>query len=121
MKNIFDYPNEASTHYIDPDYIGNDTEGFQKRIKELKEGTYKTWNNRTVSTSVNDIMAGCSKYHDAFKETWGENTIYKFWENPMVEFTFRLIEGEGIKYANSASLSIVLDDYSPTWTIGKIR
>ncbi len=41
MKSIFTYPLNPNNYYIDPDYIGDDTVGFQKRVKDLKDGNYK--------------------------------------------------------------------------------
>ena len=91
MKDIFKYPNNSSTQYIDPNFIGNDTEGFQKRIKDLIDGTYKTHLNSTAKGSVANTMNFIGRFHNAteLEEDSGNNTIYKFWEQPLVEFTMQ--------------------------------
>jgi len=91
MKSIFTYPSNASTLYIDPSYLGDDTEGFQKRIKDLQDGTYKTHLNPTARHDVDRIIKGIGLYNNntTFEETSGNNTIYKFWENSMVDFRLR--------------------------------
>ena len=84
MKAIFTYPSNSGTSFIDPNYIGDDTVGFQKRIKELVDGTYKTWAAPIPSDTVSNIMSELSKYNEAtWFETSGNNSIYNFWENPL--------------------------------------
>ena len=93
MKSIFTYPNNSSDHFIDPNYVGSDTEGLQKRIKELKDGTYKSWTGTAPTQSVDNIMVALSMYNDhpSLEEDSGNNTIYKFWENPILESTSAVI------------------------------
>lgn len=95
MKDIFTYPNNSSTQYIDPNFIGNDTEGFQKRIKGLIDGTYKTHLNSTAKGSVANTMNFISRFHNAgeLEEDTGNSTIYKFWEQPLIEFNMQAKSG----------------------------
>jgi hypothetical protein len=95
MKDIFKYPNESSTQFIDPNFIGDDTEGFQKRIKDLIDGTYKTHLNSTAKGSVANTMNFIGRFHNAteLKEDSGNHTIYKFWEQPLIEFLMQSKSG----------------------------
>jgi hypothetical protein len=79
MKSIFTYPNNASDHFIDPNYVGDDTEGLQKRVKDMKDGNYKTLTNSGSIGTVDQLMEGLSKYNNnpALEEDSGNNTIYK--------------------------------------------
>ena len=74
MKGIFTYPNNASTHYINPDYVGDATSGFQRRIQELIDGDYANWYGIAPADDVDAVMTGMGKYNKAFQETSGENT-----------------------------------------------
>ena len=97
MKSIFTYPNNSGTNYIDPRYDGDDTVGYQKRIKELKDGTYKTHlNSTTITSTVSELMQAHAKYnnHSALEEISGNNTIYKFWEQPILQGSTELIESD---------------------------
>ena len=90
MKSIFTYPNNPGTFYIDPLYIGNDTSGWQERMLNLKTGLYEGWPGASPgSTPLSTIMTGTGKYNEAFEETSGNNTVYQFWLQPMVECTIR--------------------------------
>ena len=72
MDAIFTYPNNESTYYVDPDYVGDATTGFQKRIQELKDGTIFSWGTATQPTaSVAALMTGIAKYYRFYKETNG--------------------------------------------------
>jgi hypothetical protein len=87
MKSLFTYPNNSATHFIDPDYIGDDTIGFQKRVKDLQEGTYKTHLNPTSHGSVNGYMSAMARYNKIPELTDGtNNTFYKFWEQPLIDW-----------------------------------
>ena len=89
MKGIFTYPNNASTHYIDPDYVGDANSGFERRIQELIDGEYSGWLGAAPADDVDAVMTGMGKYNKAFQETSGENTRFQFWVQPMVEFRMR--------------------------------
>jgi len=70
MRDIFTYPNNAGTSYIDPLYVGDDTVGFQKRIKDLKDGNYKAWDGTAPTDTVSELMSNISK----FSELYYDNT-----------------------------------------------
>ena len=63
MKNIFTYPSNAASHYIDPLYVGDATNGFEKRITDLKDGTYKAWDGTAPVDTVDSLMEDISKFH----------------------------------------------------------
>ena len=89
MKAIFTYPNNAATDYIDPNYYGTDTTGFKGRIKDLQDGNYKSWNdpvNRpNLNVPLSTVIKTIATFNDvnALEDTGGNNTIYKFWEQPI--------------------------------------
>ena len=93
MKAIFTYPNNSGTSFIDPTYIGDDTVGFQKRIKDLVDGNYIAWTGTIPSDTVTNIMSELSKYNNAtwLEEITGNNSIYAFWNNPLYTGTVELI------------------------------
>ena len=95
MKTIFTWPSNSGTSFIDPDYVGDDTVGFQKRIKELVDGTYKPWDGTIPSDTVTNIMSELSKFNDApWFETQGNNSIFDFWYNPLYTGTVELISSD---------------------------
>ena len=97
MKAIFTYPNNSGTNFIDPNYLGDDTVGYQKRVKEMKDGTYLTHLNpytASYGTTLSTLIKRQSKYNNALEESWGQNTIYKFWELPIVDSELELIESD---------------------------
>ena len=96
MKRVFTFPDNEADHYIDPDLIGDDTVGFQKRIKELKDGTYMAWQGATPSGSVDNIMSDLSKFNNApwLENEGGNNTINAFWKTPFTATDMELIESD---------------------------
>lgn len=91
MKAIFTYPDNP--FYINPDYLGNDTVGFQKRIKELKDGTYHDWGTATVPTStVDGLMTDIGTWYESYQNTASPNiSRHAMWLNPLVTQTFETI------------------------------
>lgn len=91
MRAIFTYPNNP--FYIDPDYLGNDDVGFQKRIKDLKDGTYLSWGTATVPTqSVDDIMTRIGEYYHYYDTVGNQNiSRHDMWKYPLVELELELI------------------------------
>ena len=89
MKDLFTYPSNPSTHYIDPDYVGDANSGMQKRVNDLRTGSYRGWSELSPTNTTDELMEVMSKYHNNFLESWGENTIYKFWVKPLIEFRMR--------------------------------
>ena len=63
MKAIFTYPNNAATHYIDPNYVGDNTTGYKKRINDLLSGTTFPWNGALPSVDADTFMETTSKYY----------------------------------------------------------
>tara|TARA_R110000737_G_scaffold242936_1_gene254094 strand:- start:3210 stop:5666 length:2457 start_codon:yes stop_codon:yes gene_type:complete len=93
MRAIFTYPNNP--FYIDPNYLGDDTSGFQRRIKDLKDGTYHTWYDVDPPTaSVDDLMTAVGKYYN-FYDTIGQPNIsrYDMWALPLAELNMEQIPG----------------------------
>lgn len=62
MKNIFTYPLNSATHYIDPNYIGDDTAGFQRRVNDFIDGNISSWLGDSPIDDVNQLMENFSKY-----------------------------------------------------------
>ena len=93
MRSIFTYPNNP--FFIDPDYLGDDTAGFQRRIKDLKNGTYLPWGTATVPTqTVDELMTGIGKYYNYYDTTGTVNiTRHDMWDFPLVELNMEEIPG----------------------------
>ena len=68
MKAIFTYPNNAATSYIDPLYVGDASDGFQKRIQDLKDGNYLPWAGTAPVDTVSDLMSNISKFNDYYMD-----------------------------------------------------
>ena len=121
MKAIFTYPQNFNTDYIDPLYIGDDTVGFQKRIKELKDGDYLAWPGLSPTKTVQELMSTMSKYNNAFEEDTGNNSIYQFWQVPMIELIMRVKYSLTVDEANlvneSGILKLVIDVTDPATSI----
>jgi hypothetical protein len=93
MINILTYPNNPN--YIDPNYLGNSSTGFEGRITSLRNGSYKTLNSGTPTGSVDSIMETGSmfKYYLKNKSHSGNIAIYDFWYTPMIRGT---VNGSGV-------------------------
>ena len=103
MRNIFTYPNNP--FFIDPNYLGDDTAGFQRRIKDLKDGTYLPWGPTQQPTdSVDDLMTAIGKYYN-FYDTVGTTNItrHDMWEQSLVELVLEVIPGREISAYESVS------------------
>ena len=90
MKQIFTYPNNGGTNYIDPTYVGNATSGLTKRVDELLAGAYKDWSNldpvSDLGTTSSEAMQNLSKFitYEGANQTGVNITFYDFWNNPVV-------------------------------------
>jgi hypothetical protein len=92
MKQIFTYPNNLATNYIDPDYEGDATSGFYRRVDDLLDGDYRAWTGldpvSNLSATVPDIEQNISKFNNYYDNSdikSGQNlTMYDFWNNPLV-------------------------------------
>jgi hypothetical protein len=102
MKQIFTYPSNSGTDWIDPLYIGNSTSGLTRRVDELLAGSYKSWSNldpvSDLATTNSELMQNLSKFINYFEDNkLIENlTFYDFWYNPMVVGTKKLIDAENV-------------------------
>lgn len=98
MKNLFTYPSNPSTNYIDPDYIGDANSGMTRRIDDLLDGTYKSWTGldpiSDLSATTPDIESSISKFVNSFdSEKFASNlSMYDFWYQPLVHCTMKLID-----------------------------
>ena len=109
MRNIFTYPNNP--FFIDPNYLGDDTAGFQRRIKDLKDGTYLPWGPTQQPTdSVDDLMTAIGKYYN-FYDTVGTTNItrHDMWEQSLVELVLEVIPGREISSYETVSSYPTLD------------
>jgi hypothetical protein len=86
MKEIFTFPNNALTSYIDPRYVGDATVGFQKRIQDLKDGTYKTWDGTAPIATVDELMSNISAFATNYYDNIGDNniTIHDMYQYPLL-------------------------------------
>ena len=92
MNEIFTYPNNAGTSYIDPLYVGSAADGFQKRIQDLKDGNYKAWDGTAPADTVNELMSNISKFATNYYDNIGDNniTINDMYEYPLLTGTVTL-------------------------------
>ena len=94
MRQIFTYPNNLATDYIDPNYVGDAFTGMTRRIDQLIDGTYKTWLNPLVLTATtSEVMQNISKFGSFYENVsyGGHLSRYDFWNQPMVVATKRLV------------------------------
>lgn len=93
MRQIFTYPDNIGTDYIDPDYLGNATSGLTRRIDELLAGTYKAWLGldpvNDLGTTTSETMQNISKFKNYYNHFSHASHIsrYDFWEKPLVYAT----------------------------------
>ena len=89
MITILEYPDTSNPHYIDPSYIGNNSSGFQGRIKSLRDGNYQTLHSGTPPASVDSMMENISMFKYYLKNNSYSNniSIYDIWYLPMIRGT----------------------------------
>jgi len=89
MITILEYPDTTNPHYIDPLYIGDDSSGFQGRIKSLRDGNYQTLHSGTPPASVDGMMENISRFKYYLKNNSYSNniSIYDIWYLPMIRGT----------------------------------
>ncbi len=95
MRQIFTYPNNLATDYIDPNYVGDAFGGMTRRINHLLDGSYKTWLNPLVLTATtSEVMQNISKFGNFYENVSyaGHLSRYDFWNQPMVIATKKLID-----------------------------
>jgi hypothetical protein len=97
MKQIFTYPSNSGTDWIDPNYIGDSNSGLTRRADELLAGAYKSWTNldpvSNLGTTNTELMQNLSKFITYFddKKLIQNLTFYDFWQNPIVVLNKTLI------------------------------
>ena len=114
MRAIFTYPNNP--FYIDPDYLGDDTSGFQRRIKDLKDGTYHLWYDvQPPTASVDDLMTTLGKYYNYYDTVGVANiTRYDMWAYPLAELNMEQIPGrDPITWATVTSFPTLNSNNKP--------
>ena len=93
MKNLFTWPNNSGTYYVNPDHIGDGTFGMSQRIDDVVDGTYNfhksidpvsdlslTWQTATP------LFSAYINYFDHYKE--GDHlTVQDLYNNPLIELT----------------------------------
>lgn len=90
MKQIFTYPSNSGTDWIDPTYVGNATSGLTQRVDELLAGTYKGWSNldpvSDLGTTTSEAMQNLSKFinYEGANQSGVNITFYDFWTQPIV-------------------------------------
>lgn len=96
MKAIFTYPNNAATSYIDPLYVGDGSDGFQKRIQDLKDGNYLSWTGTAPVDTVSDLMSNISKFNDYYwdRGEFHHISIHDLYTYPLLIGTKELIEAD---------------------------
>ena len=109
MKAIFTYPNNAATSYIDPLYVGDASDGFQKRIQDLKDGNYLPWSGTAPVDTVSDLMSNISKFNDYYwdRGEFHHVSIHDMYLYPLLIGTKELIEADvasSLKDANGSVL-----------------
>ena len=86
MKQIFTYPDNLATNYIDPLYVGDANSGLTRRVNGLLDGTYKSWSNLTPT--INNVTAEqtLSKFINYLDQEKNSSnlTMYDFWNTPLV-------------------------------------
>ena len=92
MKAIFTYPSNASTQYVDPNYLGTSTtNGFAKRVADVMDGTYKTWLNPTTpdttESGLTDIREFIGRHPQMLEFVNGANTVTRqgMYYGPMIQ------------------------------------
>jgi hypothetical protein len=111
MRQIFTYPNNLATNYIDPVYVGDALSGMTRRINHLLDGTYKTWLNPLVLTATtSEVMQNISKFGSFYENVsyGGHLSRYDFWNQPMVVATKKLIDSENVTANVTAQLPMIV-------------
>ena len=99
MKQIFTYPNNGTSDFIDPNYVGNASSGLTRRVDDLLDGTYRDWSNldpiSDLGTTTSEAMQNLSTFINYYgsKQSIQNLTFYDFWYNPMIVGTKTLING----------------------------
>ena len=99
LRQIFTYPTNLATDYIDPVWVGDATSGFTRRIDQLLDGTYNPWlNPLAITATTSQVMQNVSKFGNYYESVSaaGHLSRYDFWYQPMVIATKKLIDSESV-------------------------
>ena len=109
MKQIFTFPDNQTSAFIDPDYVGDSNSGFTRRMDDLREGNYLPWLGldpvADLGRSTNQLMANVSKFNNYYYSTRsGDNiSMYDFWNKPLVKANKKLIDAEVVSLGDVTS------------------
>lgn len=89
MKNIFTYPENAGTYFIDPNYLGDTESGLTKRMNELFAGDYKPWlglDPLDYGKEIDFTMVNMSRFINYLdnKKSGNNLSMYDFWNTPII-------------------------------------
>lgn len=121
MRDIFTYPNNFDTYYIDPNYLGDDTTGFQGRIKDMIDdaigGDYE-WFGAAPDEGLSRTITELGKYYNYY-DTVGEPniTVYDFSRETLVDFKLaeKSLSVTGIVHSPGQPLALTVSELSGTW------
>ena len=121
MRDIFTYPNNESTYYVDPNYIGDDTVGFQGRVKDMIDeaigGSYN-WAGTAPQYSLADTLIRIGKYYRYYDNISRNNlSIYDMSQATLAEFELseKSIPLLNIKHSPTEPLQFGTTDPSGKW------
>lgn len=99
LRQIFTYPTNLATDYIDPVWVGDASSGFTRRIDDLIDGTYSAWlNPLAITATTSQVMQNVSKFGNYYQNVSaaGHLSRYDFWYQPLVVATKKLIDSESV-------------------------
>lgn len=94
MRDIFTYPSNSSTYWIDPRYYGDDTVGFRGRLKQVYDGTVGgsyNWAVTAPTQSLDALTEWSGRYAEYYMQKFGDDniTMYDWTLRPLTEFRCR--------------------------------
>jgi hypothetical protein len=125
MKNLFTYPANPVTYYIDPDYYGDENSGMLKRLTELYIGEYKPWSHLAPdnNTYTTQQISKFINYLNS-KKSYSNLTMYDLWRNPVVVATKKLIASlsiQAVSQENTVPLTFYLTEEHDFLSGQKVR
>ena len=110
MKQIFTYPDNITSAFIDPNYVGDSNSGFTRRIDDLRTGNYIPWLGLDPVADLNrstiQLMANISKFNNYYySKRSGDNiSMFDFWNIPLVKANKKLIGSEVVSLGDVTSV-----------------
>lgn len=100
--NIFKYPNDSGTGYIDSDYYGTSTTGWLGRMNELVDGNYLAWAGTSPTATPAQFAKATGEFNKAIdnQSELDNMSMYDIWYYPIVT-----IDSEQI-LANCSSVNV---------------